>query len=158
MKTFIKKAALIFVLMFIAAAQNVKAESTVYFFVDFKFWNSEYQFTLNGKKAFTLVPEGKVINKTAGTTMYNKVMRKVVFKNSDSYVVAVDCPSARGTYHAEMNLNLEDGETYYVIINASMKRTFYIESLDEKDGTKLLKKALKDDKYTKNEDLVYNGK
>lgn len=158
MKTFIKKAALIFVLMFIAAAQNVKAESTVYFFIDFKFWNSEYPIMLNGKKAFTLVPEGKIANKIAGTKIYNKVMRKVVFKNSDSYVVSVDCPSARGTYHAEMNLNLEDGETYYVIVNASLKRTFYIESLDEKDGAKLLKKALKDDKYTKNEDLVYDGK
>lgn len=57
-----------------------------------------------------------------------------------------------------MNLNLEDGETYYVIVNASLKRNFYIENLDEKDGAKLLKKALKDDKYTKNEDFVYNGK
>lgn len=157
MKTFIKKAALIFVLI-LAAVQNVKAESTVYFFIDFKFWNSEYKFTLNGKEAFSLIPEGKAVSGMGGATMYNKVMRKVVFNNPDSYVVAVDCPSARGTYHAEMNLNLEDGETYYVIINASMKRTFYIESLDEKDGAKLLKKALKDDKYTKNKDFVYNGK
>lgn len=151
------KAVLALVMMFAAAVNEAKADSTVYFFVDFRFWNSEYVFTLNGKKAFSLTPEGG----TAGSTsapLYNMVMRKVVFKHSDSYVVAVDCPSGRGTYHAEMNLNLEDGETYYVVVNSSLKRTFYIESLDEKDGQKLLKKAQKSKKYTINEDFIYEGR
>lgn len=144
--------------MLVAAAQVAKAESTVYFFVDFRFWNSEYKFMVNGKEAFSLVPEGKPVTASSGTMMYNMVMRKVIFKNPDSYVVSVDCPSARGTYHAETNLNLEDGETYYVIVNASMKRNFYMETVDEKDGQKLLKKAQNSKKYTINEDFIYNGK
>ncbi len=159
MKTIFKKVAFVFVLMFMAAAQTAKAESTVYFFVDFRFWNSEYIFTLNGEKAFSLVPEGKAVSSApSAPIMYNMVMRKVIFKNPDSYVVGVDCSSARGTYHAELNLNLEDGETYYVVVNASMKKTFYIENLEEKAGLKLLKKAQKSKKYTINEDFVYEGK
>ena len=85
-------------------------------------------------------------------------MRTVIFKNPVSYGVGVDCSSERGTYHAELNLNLEDGETYYVVVNASMKKTFYIENLEEKAGLKLLKKAQKSKKYTINEDFVYEGK
>lgn len=137
-----------------ASVESVKAVSTVYFFVDFRFWNNEYVFKVNGNPAFSLIAEGK---KIAQTTLYNMVMRKVVFKNSDSYVISVDCPSARGTYHAEMNLNLEDGETYYVMVNSNIKRTFYIENLDEKTGAKLLKKAQNSKKYTVNEVLVYDN-
>lgn len=159
MKTIIKKSVLVFLLVFAAAAQSVKAESVVYFFVDFRFWNSEYQFTLNGVNAFKLVPEGKpAAGNPSMPQLYNMVMRKVIFKNPDSYVVGVDCSSSRGTYHAEMNLNLEDGETYYVKIDSSLKRTFFIESLDENAGQKLLKKAQKSKKYTINEDFVYDGK
>lgn len=151
-KTFIQKLMLALALMFIATTQKVKAESTVYFFIDFRFWNSEYVFKVNGNNAFSLTTEIGTLN------LYNMAMRKVIFKNSDSYVIAVDCPSPRGTYHAEMNLNIEDGETYYVLVNSTMKRTFYIENLEEKDGLKLLKKAQKSKKYTINEDFVYDGK
>ena len=68
MKTIFKKVAFVFVLMFMAAAQTAKAESTVYFFVDFRFWNSEYIFTLNGEKAFSLVPEGKAVSAFLGAS------------------------------------------------------------------------------------------
>lgn len=156
-KSFIGKLMLTFVLM-LTAAQNIKAESTVYFFIDFRFWNSEYVFTVNGNKAFKLTPEGKTAIPGSDAMLYNMVMRKVVFKKADSYVVATDCPSKQGTYHAELNLNLEDGETYYVLLNSSMKRTFYMELLDEKDGRKMLKKAQGNKKYTVNEDFIYNGK
>lgn len=60
MKTIFKKVAFVFVLMFMAAAQTAKAESTVYFFVDFRFWNSEYIFTLNGEKLFPLCRKGRL--------------------------------------------------------------------------------------------------
>lgn len=132
-----------------------KAQSTVYFFVDFRFWNSEYVFSVNGKPAFTLTGEGKPLSKGSDVMMYNMMARKVTFKKSGSYVVSIDCPSARGTYHAELNLNLEDGETYYVLINSNMKKNFYAENLDEKAGQKLLKKAQSSKKYTFNEDFVY---
>lgn len=137
---------------------NAKAQSTVYFFVDFRFWNSEYVFMVNGNNAFKLIPEGKLVNKASDVVLYNMVARKVTFTNAGSYVIAVDCPSARGNLHAELNLNLEDGETYYVLLNSSMKRNFYMENLEEKAGLKLLKKAQKSDKYTINEDFTYNGK
>jgi len=157
-KSFVKKMTLAFLLVFIAVSQNVKAESTVYFFYDILMTNSEYVVTVNGKNAFTLTPEVHKEYKSIGQTVYKKVMRKVIFKKSDSYVVALDSPLQNRVYHAELNLNLEDGETYYVIINASMKHSFFIENLSEKDGEKLLKKAQKDKKYTINEDFVYKGK
>lgn len=143
-------------LLFVAGVHDLKAQSTVYFFVDFKFWNSEYVFKVNGNEAFKLIPEGKPISKYVETVLYNMVARKVTFSKAGNYVVAVDCPSAKGDYHAETNLNLEDGETYYVLINSNMKKTMYMEVVSEKDGLKLLKKAQKSDKYTFNEDFTYN--
>lgn len=158
MKSFFQKLFLSTVLLFSLDFCNVSAQSTVYFFVDFRFWNGEYVFMANGNKAFSLIPEGKPVNKDSETLFYNMVARKVTFTNSGSYVMAVDCPSPRGILHAELNLNLEDGETYYVLINSTLKRNFYMENLEEKDGLKLLKKAQKSNKYTINDDFIYNGK
>lgn len=120
--------------------------------------NSEYTVKVNGEDAFKLIPEIHKAYNNPPSTIYKKVMRKVTFKNSNSYVVSLDSPLQNRVYHAELNLNLEDGETYYVLVNANLKKSFFIENLSEKDGQKLLKKALKDDKYTINEDFVYNGK
>lgn len=135
---------------------HVKAESTVYFFVDFRLYSKEYMFKINGENAFTL--KGEASRLPGPPTLYNMMMRKVVFKKADTYVVATDCPTPtnKGTYHAELNLNLEDGETYYVLVNTTMKRTFYMELLQEKDGVKLLKKAQKSKKYTINEPFTYD--
>jgi hypothetical protein len=155
MKT-LKNLFVLSMLLFVVGVYDLKAQSTVYFFVDFRFWNSEYVFNVNGNEAFKLIPEGKPISKSVPTIMYNMVARKVTFSKAGSYVVAVDCPSAKGTYHAETNLNLEDGETYYVVINSNMKKAVYMEVVSEKDGLKLLKKAQKSDKYTFNEDFTYN--
>lgn len=157
MKPLFKKLALMLILAGAFICQPAKAESTVYFFIDFRFWNPEYVFYVNGEKGFTLNPEGKPINKNSDVLMYNMCMRKVIFKNPDSYVISVDCDSERGTYHAELNLNLEDDETYYVILNANIKNSFYLENLSEKEGLKFLKKAQTSNKYTINEDIVYTG-
>lgn len=129
-------------ILIVFGCQLAKAQSTIYFFVDFRFWNSEYNFTVNGKDAFKLIPEGKPIVE-GGTVLYNMVARKVIFNNTGSYVVATDCPSPKGNLHGEINLNLEDNETYFVIINSTMKKSFYMEQLNEKAGLKLLKKAQK---------------
>lgn len=145
---------LLLLVLFMSSFQAVKAESVVYFFVDFRFWNSEYNFQVNGKKAFSLIPEGKPIVE-GGAIMYNMVMRKVTFKQSDSYIISVDCPSNHGTYHADLNLHLDDGETYYVVVNATLKSNFLMTTLDEKKGLKLLKKAQKNKKYTINDDYIY---
>lgn len=158
MKSVFQKFFLVAAMLLSVGVYSAKAQSTVYFFVDFRFWNSEYVFSANGKEAFKLVPEGKLVSKYSDVVMYNMVARKVTFTNPGSYVIAVDCPSARGDYHAELNLNLEDGETYYVEVNSTMKRSFYMENLEEKAGLKLLKKAQKSDKYTINEDFTYDGK
>lgn len=152
-KTFIGKFALI-CLLACSFSTQAKAESTVYFFVDFRFWNPEMTFTLNGEEAFKLKGEEQYIGKAK---LYSMMMRKVVFTNPNSYVVATDAPAPDGkVYHAELNLNLEDGETYYVILNASLKKTFYMELLPEKEGLKLLKKAQTNKKYHVNEPFTYD--
>lgn len=132
------------------------ADSTVYFFVDFRFWQSEYVVKVNGKKGFKLQPE--VSQMIGETPMYKMVARKVVFPKEDTYVISCDCNTNHGTMTAEINLNLEDGETYYVVFNAGMKNPFYAELLTEKDGLKLLKKAQKNKKYSFNKDVVYGSK
>ena len=53
---------------------------------------------------------------------------------------------------------VEDGQTYYVLFNSNIKKTFYAEEMSEKDGLKLLKKAQSSKKYTINDDFVYEGK
>ncbi len=152
---FSKRLALLALLVTLCTVKSM-AESTVYFFVDFRFWRSEYVVKVNGKKGFELLPE---VNKVIGETpMYNMVARKVVFKKDDTYVISCDCDTNHGTMTAELNLNLEDGETYYVVFNAGMKNPFYAELLTEKAGLKLLKKAQKSKKYTINKDLVYGAK
>lgn len=158
MKKFFQKFFLVAAMLLSVGVYSAKAQSTVYFFVDFRFWNSEYAFKANGNEAFKLVPEGKPVSKYSDVIMYNMVARKVTFTNPGSYVIAVDCPTPKGDLHAELNLNLEDGETYYVLVNSSMKRSFYMESLEEKEGLKILKKAQKSDKYTFNADFTYDGK
>ena len=132
------------------------ADSTVYFFVDFRFWQSEYVVKVNGKKGFKLQPE--VSQMIGETPMYKMVARKVVFPKEDTYVISCDCNTNHGTMTAEINLNLEDGETYYVVFNAGMKNPFYAELLTEKDGLKLLKKAQKNKRYSFNKDVVYGSK
>jgi len=158
MKRYFQKLFLIAAMLLSVAGYNVKAQSTVYFFVDFRFWNSEYVFKANGNEAFKLIPEGNPVVKGSDAVLYNMVARKVTFTNSGSYVISVNCPTAKGDMQAELNLNLEDGETYYVLLNSTMKRALYMESIEEKEGLKLLKKAQKSKKYTFNEDFTYNGK
>ena len=155
-----KKILIMTLMAIVISAQNVKAQSTVYFFIDFRFWNSEYVFKVNGEKAFVLKPEksGKRYYEDFGY-IHKMCARKVIFQQPDSYIVSVDCPKPKngGTYQADVNLNLEDGETYYVLCNASLKRTFYMEVIPEKEGLKFLKKAQTSKKYTFNEDFVYES-
>lgn len=166
MKILSKKTIILTVLMLAIGSQNLKAQSTVYFFVDFRSINTEdndeYVFTINGSDAFKLIPKGKLVDpiitkETGFTTEYSMVARKVIFKNPGSYVIGSGYTLKKKNFHAEVNLNLEDGETYYVIMNSNIKRNFYMELLDEKAGLKLLKKAQKSKKYTFNEDFIYDG-
>lgn len=153
---FMKRTAV--VLLFVCACfAKALADSTVYFFVDFRFWKSEYVVKVNGEEGFKLVSEAsKQI--TEDTALYKMVARKVTFLKEDTYVLSCDCETNHGTMTAEVNLNLEDGQTYYVVFNAALKNPFYAELLTEKEGLKLLKKATGNKKYVFNEDLVYEGK
>jgi len=98
-------------------------------------------------------------SKEDGTCLWNMMARKIIFKESGSYVVDVDCPNVMRhcVYHASINLNLEDGETYYVLINAGLTKTFYMELLNDNKGKKMLNKARTSKKYTFNEDYIYTG-
>lgn len=151
-----KKRLIVAAIIMLAAFVEVKAESTVYFFVDFRFTVPSYPFTVNGKQAFSL--DAKFVSQAAGINMYSMIARKVVFKNEGTYVISTECKNINNVqYKADINLTVEDGETYYVLINSNMKKTFYAEEVSEKEGLKLLKKAQGSKKYTINEDYVYEG-
>lgn len=156
----LRKILLTTIMTIVVGTQSAKAQSAVYFFVDFRFWNSEYVFKVNGEDGFVLKPE-KSSNRYFEDFgyMYNMCARKVIFQHPDSYVISVECPKPNngGTYQADVNLNLEDDETYYVLCNATMKRNFYMEVIPEKEGLKYLKKAQTSSKYTFNEDFVYEN-
>lgn len=156
MKTMIKRICIAALLM-LAVFVEVKAESTVYFFVDFRFTVPSYPIMINGTKAFSLDP--KLWSTAGGINSYYMCARKVTFKNEGSYVISTECVNIKNVkYKAEINLNIEDGQTYYVLFNSNIKKTFYAEEMSEKDGLKLLKKAQSSKKYTINDDLVYEGK
>lgn len=149
--------------LFLGATFQMQGKSTVWFFIDFSFYPSTYSFTVNGEAAFSLTPEvrkvwdntkygGEVIN------IYKMCARKVIFENPGSYVVGTGYVFNGTDFNTEVNLNVEDGQTYYVLINSNMKRSLYCEMVDEKQGLKLLKKAQDTKKYTINEDFVYTGK
>ena len=158
MKTnhFIKRICTTLLFIFLFGQSYINAESTVYFFIDYTFWISEYPFTVDGENAFSLIPEGKPVVKD-GPLSYNKVMRKVIFEHPGTYVISTGYQYNGVSRDVTLNLNVENDETYYVWINASLKKPFYIEQLDEKKGLKLLNKATKDKKYTINEDFIYKG-
>lgn len=153
MKRIVKKIALI-ALFTMCAVVETKADSDVYFFIDF--WHSSYPIVINGQEAFTLNPEERT-QIPGGAAVYNMYARKVIFKHPGSYVISVECPTAKGLDKAEQNLTIEDGETYYILFNSNIKKSFYSEELTQVAGEKLLKKAQKSKKYTINEDIVYEG-
>lgn len=155
MKCLLTKILTVFLLLFVLGLQKAKAESVVYFFFDCRFWIKEYPFTINGEQAFSLLPNGKPVVE-GGAVLYDMVMRKVIFKHSGSYVVSTGYMYKDVSRDVSLNLNVEDNETYYVLINSSLKKPFYMELIDEKKGLNLLKKAKK--KYTINKDFIYDGK
>lgn len=158
MKTFLGKILSVVVIAMASVSLQARAESTVYFFLDFRNFIPEYTVKINGEDGFVLKPEGKPVMKGSTTLMYNMCARKVVFEHPDSYVLSIDCPTPKTVYHAELNLNLEDGETFYVLCNGKVGKAFYMELVPEKEGLKLLKKAQTSKKYTINEDYVYKAK
>ena len=158
MKTFLGKILSVVAIAMAAVSLQSRAESTVYFFLDFRNFIPEYMVKINGEDGFTLTPEGKPLAKGSTAALYNMCARKVIFEKSDSYVLSIDCATPKTVYHAELNLNLEDGETFYVLCNARVGKTFYMELVPEEEGLRLLKKAQTSKKYTINEDYVYKAK
>ena len=143
--------------LFLGATQTAKADSDVYFFVDFRYLAPEFVISLNGEPAFTLNPEVDKHYEATGMTLYKMVARKVTFKNEGTYVLEMVCHTGKGDMKAELNLNIEDGQTYYVNINSVPKKPLYAEVLSEKEGLKKMKKS-EGKQYTINEPIVYEGK
>lgn len=106
MKTFLGKILSVVVIAMAAVSLQARAESTVYFFLDFRNFIPEYTVKINGEDGFVLKPEGKPVMKGSTTLMYNMCARKVVFEHPDSYVLSIDCSTPKTVYHAELNLNL----------------------------------------------------
>ena len=93
MKQNILKFTFVFLLFLTYCVQEAKAESIVYFFLDFRFFNKEYTFNVNGEKGFTLSTSRSMYeSKEDGTCLWNMMARKIIFKESGSYVVMFDVP------------------------------------------------------------------
>lgn len=71
MKTFLGKILSVVVIAMAAVSLQARAESTVYFFLDFRNFIPEYTVKINGEDGFVLKPEGKPVMKGSTTLMYN---------------------------------------------------------------------------------------
>lgn len=134
------------------ACSQAKAESVVYIYFDHKMGWAELPFAINGEQAFTLTPEPA--NVTPAMTIYKKVMRKITFTHPSRFVLSMDNSWYGKPYHMETILDLEDGETYFVELDFTMKGGTFKEVPAEK-GMKYVQKALKDKGTTVNSDFVY---
>ena len=134
--------------------QKTDAQSDVYIFWDCKAQLGPIPIEVNGAQAIILNPE--LSKSVYGYNVYKKAARKVTFPEAGRYNLSstVEMPGI-AIFHAEMVLNLEDGETYYVLLNSKTGNLFYFTEMSEKDGQKFLEKARKDKNYTFNEDFTY---
>lgn len=158
MKRFFKTLTISIAFFAIANVQNLKAESYVYFFWDCRTLWSDIPVDVNGEYAFSLIPEGRLYGtKSYTTTIYNKTARKVIFPTEGRYVFSSTIETnAAGIFHSDIILNLEEGETYYVLLDHKITHSFYLQELNKKQGEKLLKKyQKKSDKRTINPDFIY---
>lgn len=141
------------IFIFGVGIQYAKAQATVYFFLNQPMPISEYPFEVNGSYAFSLEPYAR-IEYSDGITIYSRVFRKVIFKETGKYTIATNFTWREAPYHIERILNLEDGETYYVLLKCNAKG-YRFELITEKEGLKLLEKAKTNVKYVQNPDYIY---
>lgn len=144
------KKIVVFLFFAFAMSSTVKAESTVYFIWDHVMGWDELPFYVNGEYAFSIVPD---LKSSSPIPLYTKAIRKVVFKKTGRYVVSFEREWFQKPYHAETILNLEDGETYFVVMDAKINGLSFGE-VSQKQGDKFLKKAGK--KYVLNDDFFYD--
>lgn len=133
--------------------QKTDAQSDVYIFWDCKMGWETVHIEVNGTQAIALNPE--LLKSFYALKTYKKAARKVTFPEAGRYNLSVTEEWSGKPYHAEMVLNLEDGETYYVLLNSKPGNPLYFTEMSEKDGQKFLEKARKDKNYTFNEDFTY---
>ena len=154
MKRFLDTFMISVIFFAMVSSQNMKSESHVYFFWDHKMGWEQIPIEINGEYSFSIIPE--LSNETAGIKIYNKAVRKVTFPTEGRYVVSITNTWFSKPYHAEIILNLEDGETYYVVLDCTITNPFFFKELNKKDGEKLFQKASKNSKkYTFNPDYTY---
>lgn len=150
-----KKLILLFITM-MASMTAAYADVTVYFFHDHKLNVREMPFAIDGEQAFTLCGEvlGGILA-SAENPFYKQSMRKVIFKKPGRHVITVDLLWQGTTpYHGETILNLEDNETYYIVLDW-VPKGIKLGEVPAKKGMGLVKKAEKG-KFTINPDVIYD--
>lgn len=141
---------LVVAILVLSMISTAKADCTVYFIWDHVMGWAELPFKVNGEYAFSITPS---LKSSSAFNLYNKAIRKVIFKKPGRYVVSFENEWFEKPYYAETILNLENDEVYYIVMDATIKG-FVFGEVPEKKGLKFLKQAGK--KYTLNEDFVYD--
>lgn len=74
---------------------------------------------------------------------YKKAVKKLIFNKEDTYIISYDLNWYGDVpHHADITLDLVDGETYYIqMFQSSLKNSFAFKMLKEKDALKKLKKT-----------------
>lgn len=133
---------------------SAMAESHVYLIFDVKATYKE-----QGKETVNLCINGDSypfklgFNKTMNTPssgtfyFYKQTMQEIVFEKEGRYNISIDFLLMDTPYHAEMVLNVEDGENYYVETAATMKTVSLTEMPTDK-GAKRLEKIKKDKNFS----------
>ncbi len=137
----------LFVIAAIASFLGVKAESTVYIFLR-KLPNTVVNVKINGKKAFDMqgkyLKEQNVAGFKVPLTHRSACMKECVVKKDQKLIMGVELEYVIPTsgevthYLSEMQLNLLDGDTYFIDIAPKGMTDFQLKMLDEKKGLKLL--------------------
>lgn len=160
MKTLSKKNIVLAVLMLAIGSQNLKAQSTVYFFVRSSA-NSEITLKKNGQDLFEMRGNlKKTIKPTSPMKLplynYFPAFRKCEFKDEGKVLFGVEnkytnCVTEEVTTMAgEIQINLSEGSIHYLYITSKGLNDIQFKEITEKEALKMMKEK----KRTKLEDYI----
>jgi hypothetical protein len=144
---------LLILAVFATISCSARAESTIYLFETCKYVLLD-SVTFNGDEiALVKRPFEKMY--VGLLPYYSKGVTKCTIKNDGRILIVRDFTHAQKPYHDEMTLDLNDGDVYYIEMVSGMASK--IKLLKQKDGEKLLKKAMSDKEWVVKDDTVYEN-
>lgn len=141
-----KKIFSIFLLGLLACLYTPKAnaESTVYIIMNYDaLLSGEPIIKLNVNDQHVCDMELTLKKQTQDFYQYKKAVKKLIFNEEDTYIISYDLNWYGDVpHHADITLDLVDGETYYIQLGQkSFKNAWAFKLLTEKEAMKKLKKA-----------------